>query len=140
MPYEVTGELLCWTWTGYCDAEGTPKIRTKDGQRTARRVYYSAKGPIPEGLVLYPMCGNSRCVRPRHMLPVTSELQRRKGLVVLSPEEAKNALRMRRRHVARREVARRLGVDKKTIREIEDGTHWTVRKEGRDGRRRAAPA
>lgn len=139
MPYEVTGELLCWTWTGYCDHEGTPKIRTPKGQTTARRYYFEReKGPIPEGLILYALCQNPRCVRPHHMQPVTwAEWNRRKGLVVLSPREAARALLMRHNGISRREVARRLGVSEPTIKEIEDGTHWTVRKEGRDG---TAPA
>lgn len=135
MPYRVTGDLLCWTWTGYTDAQGTPVIRTPEGQTTARRRYYEReKGPIPEGLILYALCQNKLCVRPHHMQPVDrAEWNRRKGMTVLSPQLAARALLMRHNGIPRREVARRMEVSEPTIKEVEDGTHWTVRKEGRDG-------
>jgi hypothetical protein len=133
---EVTGDLCCWTWTGRTTPDGTPTIRTRTRTTTARRYYWERDhGPIPEGKVLFAMCRNTLCVRPRHMDPIDpAEIPERVGLRVLTPEQAKSALLMRK-HASRREVARRFGVDPETIAAIERGTHWTVREKERYGRR-----
>jgi hypothetical protein len=129
MPYVVEGDLLCHIWTGRTNPNGTPVIRTRQGNTTARRYYWEkANGPVPEGKVLGAWCGNRMCVRERHAVPVTpTELAEMQGRYALGEKDAARALVMRRIGVGQREVARRLGVSPRTIKRIEDGSHRAVR-------------
>lgn len=132
MPWVETGPLRCWEWTGRTDDHGTPIIRTKDSSTTAARLYWQKEHgkPVPEGKILIALCGNSLCVRPLHRDPVTpSEFQYRVGNSKLDRRRAAMALLMRERGLSRRETARRVGVSARTVEAIEDGTHWTQRKE-----------
>jgi hypothetical protein len=112
MPYKVEGDLLCWIWTGCTDSRGTPVIRTRGGQTTARRHFWEQEnGPVPEGKVLANYWHTRLCIRARHSVPVTPrELKELTGQVVLTARDARNALRMRAAGLSRREVARRLDV------------------------------
>lgn len=58
----------CWLWTGG-KSYGYGKAR--DG--LAHRVVYEIlKGPIPEGFVLHHECGDTACVRPKHLTPMSN--------------------------------------------------------------------
>lgn len=136
MPYEVRGDLLCWIWTGWTDHQGTPCIRTSTKLTTARRYYWEREyGPIPEGKILIRLCRDRTCVRPLHHEPGTwSEWMQKMGRTKMTLSMARSALLMRKEGISLREVGRRLDVDAKTIKELETGVHWTVRKGGRDAR------
>jgi DNA-binding XRE family transcriptional regulator len=124
------GDLNCWIWQGRVNDHGTPEIRTPKGHTTARRhLWERTYGLLPKGLILYSHCGEKQCVRPRHAEPVTwSEWCLRTGRSKLDQRRAAMALLMRERGVSRRKTAAAFGVDRETIRAIEDGTHWTQRK------------
>ena len=64
----------CWFWEG---ALSTDKRygrlhATGVGEQLAHRVSYRVfVGPIPEGMTLDHLCGQSRCVNPAHLEPVS---------------------------------------------------------------------
>lgn len=111
-------EYGCWIWTGYCDATGTPRIRTRAGNETARRAIWKREGgAIPEGRLLMPLCGTRRCVRPRHMEPVTrARLAYRTGQTKITPRHAIWLEMAVARGLSRRRAADWLDVDERTVR------------------------
>lgn len=63
----------CWVWIGGTGDGRYGTVRYRGKQRAVHRLSYSrAKGPIPAGLVLDHLCGNTRCVRPQHLEAVTN--------------------------------------------------------------------
>ena len=68
----------CWTWTGEInrDTYGRFRQQGQDAMRfMAHRLSYEVfVGPIPDGLVLDHLCLNRRCVNPRHLEAVTTQI------------------------------------------------------------------
>ena len=69
----VVVENGCWEWTAYVNTSWYGAIMTADRRMSlAHRVSYELHvGPIPDGLQLDHLCGNTICVRPEHLEPVT---------------------------------------------------------------------
>lgn len=66
----VTRSEGCWEWTGSVNQARWGYISVDGEMRLAHRVAYELHvGPIPDGLVVRHLCGNSLCVRPDHLLP-----------------------------------------------------------------------
>jgi hypothetical protein len=64
--------LLCWEWRGAVGSSGYGVFHAGPGLELAHRFAYEALvGPIPEGCDLDHLCGNTRCVNPAHLEPVT---------------------------------------------------------------------
>ena len=86
----------CWLWTGHRnrDGYGQFKVTVQPGTyrtvRAHRWAWQAANGPVPDGLTLDHLCGQTACVRPEHLEPCT------------------NAENLRRRH-ARRRAAQQKG-------------------------------
>ena len=58
----------CWLWTGGVSAAGYGSIGVAGSHIYAHRYSYeSARGPIPDGLIIDHICGNRRCVNPAHL-------------------------------------------------------------------------
>lgn len=78
----------CWLWTGKKDENGYGRLAVGsliDGTRgkhvrVHRVAYESAKGPIPEGLVIDHLCRVHACVRPDHLEAVTHAENVMRGL------------------------------------------------------------
>ena len=118
MPYEVEGDLHCWTWTGLTSTDGTPIIRTRHAKTTARRYYWEREnGPIPEGKVLESRCGNRLCVRPYHAIPVPKAEQASRA----RPRKVTPAMKQGMENLlaeghSQREIARLMGIDESVVR------------------------
>jgi hypothetical protein len=74
----------CWEWEGGTDPGGYGESsRLVDGRvvrfKTHRRAYELLVGPIPEGLVIDHLCRNRRCMNPRHLEPVTHQINILRG-------------------------------------------------------------
>ena len=80
----------CWLWRGHIDRDGYGqfKVTVHPGSyrtvRAHRWAWESTNGPVPDGLTLDHLCGQTACVRPEHLEPCT------------------NAENLRRRHARRR--------------------------------------
>ena len=90
----------CWLWIGAKKATGYGNLHWGGQTRLAHRVSYEiAVGPIPDGMTIDHLCGNTSCVNPAHMEVVTFiENQRRR--VVTPADRAAMAERIRPRQAA----------------------------------------
>ena len=70
----------CWIWIGYINEGGYGRVTAWGKPRLAHRLVYQIEiGTIPEGLVLDHLCRNRKCVNPKHLEPVTSGENTRRG-------------------------------------------------------------
>lgn len=78
--YIVNDETGCWEWQAARRRGSGYGIENANGIPTnAHRVGYAMLvGPIPAGLVLDHLCGNTSCVNPDHLQPVTQAENRRR--------------------------------------------------------------
>ena len=72
----------CWLWSGYIHKRtGYGRL----GQSLAHRlVYETLVGEIPPGLELDHLCRVRHCVNPKHLEPVTSAENTRRGAAALT--------------------------------------------------------
>jgi hypothetical protein len=64
--------LFCWEWLGAVGSSGYGVFHVGPGLELAHRYAYEALvGPIPDDHDLDHLCGNTRCVNPAHLEPVT---------------------------------------------------------------------
>ena len=85
----VKADIGCWEWTASLSHTRAGPCYPQLSRREAPGVYRMHKayrviyewlvGPIPEGLVLDHLCGNTRCVRPDHLEPVTHRVNILRG-------------------------------------------------------------
>jgi hypothetical protein len=62
----------CWRWTGEKSQTGYGRhVISRRGYYAHRVAWELQNGPVPRGLVLDHLCGNTLCVNARHLEPVT---------------------------------------------------------------------
>lgn len=85
----------CWEHVGVLDGKGYGIITMPNGKRGGdkvrvhRAVYEFMIGPIPSGMQLDHLCRNRRCFNPRHLEPVTSLENSRRGISFSAQNAAK---------------------------------------------------
>lgn len=80
--YTADSRTGCWNWTGPMYKSlgyGFITEGAKKRLRAHRFVYEQVVGPISAGLVLDHKCRNKMCVNPRHLEPVTTAINVRRG-------------------------------------------------------------
>jgi hypothetical protein len=92
LPYNVRDmgyETSCWIWRRPPSRGGYGRTyvsahEAADGIARSRYAhvdfYERVAGPIPDGLVLDHLCGQTGCVNPRHLEPVTQKVNIRRKL------------------------------------------------------------
>lgn len=65
----------CWEWCGSRGALGYGTFGVVDGEIVAahRLAYEYTKGPIPVGMDLHHLCQHPWCVRPTHLLALSTQ-------------------------------------------------------------------
>lgn len=130
----------CWLWTGSVNQWGYGRLGAGREQRSAHRLSYSTfTGPIPSGAPLLHSCDQPACINPQHLRPGTAsenmrDMVRRGRRVEQYGERASSA---KLTEAAVREIratanqtttisalARRFGVDRRTIRFALRGDTW----------------
>lgn len=62
----------CWLWQGPLDRDGYGTFYLRRRNRRANRVgWFSANGPIPDGMVVNHTCRSRSCVNPQHLNLIT---------------------------------------------------------------------
>lgn len=80
----------CWLWTGSTHPTGYGYFSVKNYPVRAHRwAYEQFIGPIPERLVLDHLCKKRSCVNPKHLEPVTQQVNTLRGDTVLAENVAK---------------------------------------------------
>lgn len=81
----------CWSWQGYCRANGYGEFWYRGRARRAYRVSVMLfkKTEIPHGMTVDHLCRNPRCVNPNHLEIVTQRVNVLRGHGIA----AKNALK-----------------------------------------------
>lgn len=67
----IPSREICWEWSGQLNAGG---YGVAGGPLAHRRVYALFFREIPESYHLHHVCGNTRCVNPRHMQIIAPEI------------------------------------------------------------------
>lgn len=71
--YVVQGSKGCWQWKGGRNPEGYPLLHLNGKMVPAHRFSYKNVGKKNSKQELDHTCGNSSCVNPRHLEPVTHQ-------------------------------------------------------------------
>lgn len=106
----------CWVWQRTLNNNGyAVGSFTKEGGAHVllvhRYLYEQKIGPVPEGMVLDHQCGNTRCVNPEHLQPMTQRSNvLRQTSTKLSDADVRKAMLMHRDGMSWRAVAAELGV------------------------------
>jgi hypothetical protein len=71
----------CWLWTGaVAPGTGYARIHAYGMNRNAHKVsYMELVGPVPDGLDLDHLCRVRCCVNPKHLEPVTHQVNCQRG-------------------------------------------------------------
>ncbi len=130
----------CWLFTGCIADNGYGHAKVMEGPRAGRTTgvhiiaYEHANGPVAPGMDVCHRCDWRSCIRPDHLFEGTraQNIQdaAEKGRMVRG--EANHASKLNARLVreirtsqeGHREIARRLGVGRKTIEKVRNGTTW----------------
>lgn len=132
----------CWNWTGRTHRFGYGEI-TFNGEKqgTHRVAWVLANGPIPTGLSVLHRCDNPRCVRPDHLFLGTQTDNQRdmreKGRHIKGSRHPHARLTeteaieiQRSAGVSALALARKYGVSKVTVRNIQLGRRWKCLQQG----------
>lgn len=127
----------CWLWTGLT-VRGYGRIYEKSRAIRAHRLSYELyKGPIPGGLVVRHTCDQPCCVNPHHLLLGTQAdnakdrglrgrhaVGEKSGKAKLTEAQVREIRKLSREEISFALIAKRFGVDQKTVRNIVRKKLW----------------
>jgi hypothetical protein len=87
---EVQEDTGCWYWRGSKNKAGYGSFLETDHRMTAHRwIYLRLAGDIPPNYQLDHLCGNTSCVNPGHVEPVTCQVNLLRGDTVSAANSRK---------------------------------------------------
>lgn len=115
-------ETPCWIWQRSIDRNGYGRV----GNTKAHiQMYERFRGKVPSGLQLDHLCRQRSCCNPDHVELVTNQVNTQRGSQArLNPDKVRQIRRLQGK-VSIREIAERLGVEKKTVWCVIAGRTWT---------------
>lgn len=123
--FSIDRETECWEWGERLYPNGYGRF-DKDGKTymAHRVVYESEVGPIPDGLNLDHICGNKKCVNPKHLEPVTQA----ENIYRTMPEQREKVVTARERFFSNswtlEQVCEFLGVKRQAALDTLNGSRW----------------
>ena len=86
-------ETRCWVWIAARNPKGYGRFHTGLWRPTGTPILVMAHrwsyehfiGPIPKGLQIDHVCGNTSCVNPLHLEPVTDKENKRRRAAISAP-------------------------------------------------------
>ena len=95
-PSRATYERIpCLIWMGSLGAQGRPQMdknSTEFGTQLVYRVAYQLEyGQLDDGITIDHLCGNTRCIEPRHLRPQTVAENSAGGTARHRPREERQA-------------------------------------------------
>ncbi len=142
---DKTNEDGCWVWTGSKDRYGYGRIGMKKNgkwtgyNRATRVIWELTYGPIPNGLLLCHHCDNPPCVRIDHLYLGTKSTNARDAIASglwnartgnrhpkakLSVAKAVEIRNLSQAGSSQRELAKKFGVSRRTIRACLSRITW----------------
>ncbi len=71
----------CWNWIATTSSNGYGRFRVNGSYVQAHRwAYENQVGPIPAGLQIDHLCRTRSCINPKHMEPVTPQVNTLRGI------------------------------------------------------------
>lgn len=81
----IVTDAGCWQYTGHLTDEGYARIVVQGRKHYAHRLMYEHQvGPVPQGDELDHLCRNRACCNPAHLEPVSSLINKRRGINAFS--------------------------------------------------------
>lgn len=141
--YIVDGKRGCWNWQGLCNNKGYGILTRDRKSHKAHRLFYEIHvGPIPTGMLVCHECDNPTCVNPKHLFLGTIQDNnldcKAKGRRPYQPGELAPSVKLTELAVfeirasgeSQRSLAKRFGVNRRTIQRILTGETWSHLGEG----------
>lgn len=80
----------CWRWQGFLNNKGYGQVRGQSGTQMVHVATYEEWiGPIPDGLTVDHLCRVRDCCNPKHLEPVTHQVNLLRGDTVTARHAAK---------------------------------------------------
>jgi len=122
----------CWEWTAGCTGKGYSRFVAGSKIDASNRLVYAHRlayeiltGAIPQGLQADHLCRNRACIRPTHIELVTNAVNSQRGESAKLTAVVIPIIRSLLGKELQVNLARRFGVSRQAISDIQHGRTWS---------------